>query len=135
VVPPSGSGRSRRATQTMIAEISANAQANGGLWIAAGIAALGGVPGVIAVFSLFATRREVQSLESKVKADADANIKRLEKTEKALDDLQRELHMMENRITEAGEKRAIAIHDRTNEILSAVSELRGRFEATTHHRR
>ena len=135
MVPPSGSGRSRRATQTMIAEISANAQANGGLWIAAGIAALGGVPGVIAVFSLFATRREVQSLESKVKADADANIKRLEKTEKALDDLQRELHMMENRITEAGEKRAIAIHDRTNEILSAVSELRGRFEATTHHRR
>jgi predicted nucleic acid-binding Zn-ribbon protein len=119
----------------MIAEISSNAQANGGLWIAAGIAALGGVPGVIAVFSLFATRREVQSLESKVKADAEANIKRLEKTEKALDDLQRELHMMENRITEAGEKRAIAIHERTNEILSALSELRGRFEATTHHRR
>jgi uncharacterized Ntn-hydrolase superfamily protein len=119
----------------MIAEISSNAQANGGLWIAAGIAALGGVPGVIAVFSLFATRREVQALESKTAADARMAAERLDKTEEALKDLQRELHAMENRITEAGEKRAIAIHDRTNEILSAVSELRGRFEATTHHRR
>lgn len=118
----------------MIAEISSNASA-GVLWIGAGIAAMGGIPGVIAVFSLFATTREVRSLEIKVKADADANAKRLEKTEKALEDLQRELHMMENRITDAGEKRAVALHERTNEILSAVSELRGRFEATTHHRR
>jgi peptidoglycan hydrolase CwlO-like protein len=108
----------------MIAEISSNAQANGGLWIAAGIAALGGVPGVIAVFSLFATRREVQAQEH-----------RIQKTEEALKELHRDLHAMENRITEAGEKRAVALHERTNEILSAVSELRGRFEATTHHRR
>lgn len=119
----------------MIAEISSNAQANGGLWIAAGIAALGGVPGVIAVFSLFATRREVQALECKVKADAEANAQRIEKTEATLKELQRDLHAMENRITAAGEERAIALHERTNEILSAVSELRGRFEATTHHRR
>lgn len=119
----------------MIAEISSNAQASGGLWIAAGIAALGGVPGVIAVFSLFATRREVQALEAKVKSDAEANARRMDKTEKALEELHRELHMMENRITEAGEKRAVALHERTNEILSAVSELRGRFEATAERRR
>jgi hypothetical protein len=119
----------------MIAEISSNAQANGGLWIAAGIAALGGVPGVIAVFSLFATRREVQALEAKVKADAEDNGKRIEKTEATLRELQRDLHAMETRITAAGEERAVALHERTNEILSAVSELRGRVEATAHHRR
>lgn len=120
----------------MIAEISSNAAGNaGGLWIAAGIAALGGVPGVIAVFSLFATRREVQALEAKTALDARLAGERLDKTEEALKDLQRELHAMENRITEAGEKRAIAIHERTNQILEAVSELRGRFEAAADRRR
>lgn len=120
----------------MIAEISSNAAGNaGGLWIAAGIAALGGVPGVIAVFSLFATRREVQALEAKTAKDAALAAERLDKTEEALKDLQRELHNMENRITEAGEKRAIAIHERTNQILEAVSELRGRFDATADRRR
>lgn len=114
----------------MIAEISSNAATTGsGLWIAAGIAALGGVPGVIAVFSLFATRREVQALEAKTASDSLASMVRLDKTENALRDLQRDLHAMENRITEAGEKRAVSIHDRTNDILEAVSELRGRFDS------
>lgn len=32
---------------------------------------------------------------------------------------------MERRLNDAGEERSVAIHDRINEILSAVSELRG----------
>lgn len=87
------------------------------LWVAGLIGASGALPGVVAVISLFATRREVQQLEQRV-----------DRTESAIADLRQDVHQMESRLSAAGEKRAADIHDRINEVLAAVAEMRGELK-------
>jgi hypothetical protein len=108
-----------------IAEMSQSAATQ--VWVLGAVGVCGGLPGLVAVISLFATRREMQSLEAKVIADKAAMDQRLTRMEDHLDAVQRDIHQMENRITAAGETRAEGIHERINQILSAVSEVRGQI--------
>lgn len=108
-----------------LAEMSQSAATQ--IWVLGAVGVCGGLPGLVAVISLFATRREMQSLEAKVAQDKEAMDKRLTRMEEQLDEVKTDIHQMENRITAAGETRAVALHERINEILAAVSEVRGRI--------
>lgn len=87
------------------------------LWVAGLIGIGGALPGLIAAISLFATRREVQQLEQRV-----------DRTEAAITDLRTDVHSMEGRLSAAGEKRAADLHERINEVLAAVAEMRGELK-------
>lgn len=63
----------------------------------------------------FATRKELSTLAEKV--------------DSRFEDLRQELKQSETRITSKGEERVIKVHDRINEVLSAVSEVRGELNA------
>lgn len=108
-----------------IAEMSQSAATQ--IWVLGAVGVCGGLPGLVAVISLFATRREMQSLEAKVIADKAAMDQRLTRMEEQLGEVVTDIHQMENRINAAGESRAVGLHERINEILAAVSEVRGRI--------
>jgi hypothetical protein len=80
-----------------------------------------------------ATVKDVQSvkldLEVKVAAVA-SDLSALEtKVDTSVSKLSDELKDCETRITTKGEERVIKVHDRINEVLSAVSEVRGELNA------
>lgn len=90
-------------------------------------------------------RREVSMVEgtattadvSQVKADLEIKISAVvsdlsaleTKVDSAVSKLSDELRGAETRITAKGEDRVIKVHDRINEVLSAVSEVRGELNA------
>lgn len=47
-----------------------------------------------------------------------------------VDDMRKEMHEMELRLTKHGEERAEKTHNRINDVLAAVSNLEGRVEAS-----
>lgn len=86
---------------------------------------LGGQPIEIRPAARWVTREEMDR-------DREAILNRVAKVESdvtnigtQLDRMRRELHETELRINGAGEDRASKIHERINDVLEAVSELRG----------
>jgi predicted nuclease with TOPRIM domain len=70
----------------------------------------------------FATRRELNNLAEKVESKFEA-------LRGELQELRGEMQEDKNEIVKSGETRVVKLHDRINEVLSAVSELRGEVHA------
>lgn len=84
------------------------------------------VEGVATTADLTAVKKD---LEAKVNAVA-SDLSALEtKVDEGLTRLSDELRASETRITTKGEERVVKVHDRINEVLSAVSEVRGELNA------
>lgn len=86
---------------------------------------LGGQPIQIQAAARYVTREELDRdrqaiLERVAKVESDLTTVSAEITR-----MRRELHETELRINGAGEERASKIHERINDVLEAVSELRG----------
>lgn len=90
------------------------------LWLLGGLSACGGVGGVVGLIGLFATKREVEMRAAVLE-------KRVEQAEEALASIAKELHDMELRLNRASEERAKETHERINQILEGLADLRGRF--------
>jgi hypothetical protein len=70
-----------------------------------------------------------RDLEAKVSAVASDLCALETKVDEGLTRLTDELRASETRITTKGEERVVKVHDRINEVLSAVSEVRGELNA------
>ena len=107
----------------LIAQAAADASAgSSGAWMVGLMTAGSGATGLVGIISLFATRREQAAME-----------KRLDKVEEIQAGIMTEIAEMERRLNTASENRAVATHDRINDVLEAVSEIRG--ELKSHHTR
>jgi len=98
----------------------ASVSQSGIMWIAGLLAVSGPVSALASLVGHFATRREVEALDKRVTQLTEDN-----------HELRRELQDMERRLQASSEARALANHERTNEILEAVSRLAGRFDEST----
>lgn len=107
----------------MLAEITTSSATS--LWIVGLLGACGALPGLVAVISLFATRREVQQLEKRLDQEVVALARRADQTEDLISKLRDDVHQMERRMNTSDEARAVQIHERINQVLGAVSQLRG----------
>ena len=103
------------------AAVAADTSSGSGLlWLLGGLSACGGVGGVVGLIGLFATKREVE-MRTKVLED------RVGQAEETLEGIRRELGEMERRLNKGSEDRAKETHDRINQILEGLADLRGRF--------
>ncbi len=103
------------------------------LWITGLMAASGGVASLVSIISLFTTRRELELVKSGIGTEIAAISKRVTAMEEDVRDLKRELPEMERRMQAASETRAVDLHERINQVLAAVSELRGRIHERGNH--
>ncbi|MBN9691321.1 MAG: hypothetical protein J0M24_13880 [Verrucomicrobia bacterium] len=114
------------------AHVADGSSAAGAIWLTGAFAAAGGVTAVINLAALFATRREVESLEKRLgETRAELAATRKELTAE-LAQARHEMGEMERRLNSNSEERAVQTHDRINDVLSAVSNLAGRFGVDTH---
>lgn len=113
----------------------------GAIWLTGAFAAAGGITAVINLAALFATRREVEAIERRRAEDREESMDNRKTDNQKLDDLRddvnqqiyqarRDMADLERRLNEASEKRAKETHERINDVLTAVSTLGGKFEAS-----
>jgi hypothetical protein len=106
------------------------------VWIAGLLAASGGIGSLVSIISLFTTRRELELVKGELGNQMTALGTRLGKLEEDFKGLHADIRQMERRLTDASEQRAVDTHERVNQVLEAVAELRGRFnESRTHDHR
>lgn len=104
------------------------AGSTGVLWVAGLMAAAGPVSAIVTLVGHFATKREVETLE---KRHAESRVE-IAQLRDEMGELRDEISEMERRLMNASEVRAVASHERTNEILAAVMRLEGRFDQSQH---
>lgn len=112
---------------------SADAQATStALWVAGGFAALGGIPGIMALLSQFATRRELETMEKRLAETRQDFQNFRNETRAGFQTLADEISDAERRLNSGSEERAEKTHNRINEILASLSTLAGRFDQSRH---
>lgn len=112
---------------------AADAQsASTALWVAGGFAALGGIPGIMALLSQFATRRELEAMEKRLTETRQDFQTFREETREGFQAIAEEISDAERRLNQGSEDRAEKTHNRINEILAGLSKLSGRFDESRH---
>lgn len=90
-------------------------------------------PLVVSPEKRFVERAEFESAIEQTRRERDQIHAKIGGVERGLaeklESLRNEVHQMELRILKAGEDRATSTHDRINDVLAAVSELRGEMNA------
>lgn len=109
------------------ADASAPSQA-GYLWIAGLLAALPSIMSLFTLASQFVQRREFETLKSRVDEDRATVLRVTAELSETITNLRDEMPAMERRLNDNSEQRAEKNHERTNEVLAAVSKLTGEFE-------
>lgn len=91
-----------------------------GSWIVIAFAVVNGVVGIIAIFSLFATKREL-----------DKQGERIDKLEEGQSDIGTKIETAIRNLDRSDEARTSAIHNRLNPLDTRAAKLEGAMEAFT----
>lgn len=113
-----------------------------GQWMIVGLGIIGGLGGLAAIASYFATRRDFEALDKRVTEMADAMEKRITKVdetyEKRITKVEEDVSRITNKITSThielianGEKRSTSIHRRLDPLIENTAAMKGGQEAFT----
>lgn len=91
-----------------------------GNWIMVALLIVNGLGGLGGLLAIFATRREVESMESRVSG-----------LEESVSHVRAEMHAMELRLRDSGTARAEGLHERINAVLASTAQLAGQIDHLT----
>lgn len=109
---------------------ASNAQIGLSIVIAFGVAQ--GIVALMTVASFFATRREVDRLDTRVTKLEDNNTKLLEGINDLGTDIRREIGAVKDSLVKSGDARSSVLHNRINPVSVNLSEMKGLMEGFTH---
>lgn len=108
-------------------------------WVAIAVFLIGGANQVGKLMDRFRDRPPTTELRAELvdrfvdretfQRHAEEDVRRMQDVERALGDLRTELVEQERRAADAQDRRLADIHSRVNDVLRAVSELKGRVDA------
>lgn len=103
---------------TMFAEVGAATNAAFGQWMIIVFAVINGAVGIVGIFSLFATRREMDKIDSRVS-----------KLEETSDTIRNEMRKMKDELTYSADRRSSVLHNRINPVIENLAGVKAAQEA------